>query len=228
MKLTSQQEFGLRCLLRLAREECDTVDRKSVNTLPVNKIADDEGLSTEYAGKLMGVLARGGLVESVRGRNGGFRLARPAEEISLAESMACLGGKLFDDDTCDRFRGDRHHCIHAGACTIRSVWTGLQFVLDQILTRTSLRDMVEHSEEGMDEWVQRHVSALVDSASDAERVVSARSRVPDHSDAIGAEGPLGPPASSPGRQPRSHTEGIGNEERDPVELTVHGHEAGNS
>lgn len=165
MKLTSQQEFGLRCLLRLAREE-EPANGEIVNTLPVNRIAEDEGLSTEYAGKLMGVLTRSGLVESVRGRNGGYRLARPAGQISLAESMAALGGKLFDGDTCERFRGDRHFCIHTDACTIRSVWTGLQFVLDQVLTRTTLQDMVDHSEEGMATWVQRHIAALVESAAE--------------------------------------------------------------
>lgn len=168
MKLTSQQEFGLRCLLRLARGEETVAEGDLANTLSVNRISEDEGLSTEYAGKLMGVLVRSGLVESVRGRNGGYRLSRPAAEISLAESLEALGGKLFDGDTCDRFKGDRHLCIHSDACTIRSVWSGLQFILDQVLTRTSLQDMVEHSEEGMAAWVQRHVAALVDSARDGE------------------------------------------------------------
>lgn len=234
MKLTSQQEFGLRCLLRLAREERQSEDPEAPNTLAVNKISEDEGLSTEYAGKLMGVLTRSGLVESVRGRNGGYRLARPSSEISLSESMAALGGKLFDGDTCDRFRGDRHLCIHSDACTIRSVWTGLQFVLDQVLTRTTLRDMVEHSEKGMAEWVQRHVSALVDSASDGEAFARTAATA-DLARTFGTgtsqeakeartRGPRGSSISAISEPFEIETE----PKPDNVELTLHGREASNS
>ncbi len=162
MKLTSQQEYGLRCLLRLARETAPNGDPLGGNTLAVNKIADEEGLSTEYAGKLMGVLSRGQLVASIRGRNGGYRLARPAREITLSEALAVLGGKLYDGETCSRFRGEKHQCIHTSGCTIRSVWSGLQFIIDRVLSQTALQDLIDHSEESMSGWVDRLVQALVE------------------------------------------------------------------
>ncbi|MCA9755698.1 MAG: Rrf2 family transcriptional regulator [Candidatus Eisenbacteria bacterium] len=221
MKLTSQQEFGLRCLLRLAREELGEENGADPSTLPVNRISEDEGLSTEYAGKLMGVLARAGLVESIRGRNGGYRLARPSSEISLAESMAALGGKLFDGDTCERFRGDRNSCIHSDACTIRSVWSGLQFVLDQVLTRTSLRDMVERSEAGMAQWVQHHVSALVQSANEGNWFAPA------------APSSVGASCESTSNDRATEADGADEEDRESITLSHgargnHGEHAGNS
>ncbi|MCA9726421.1 MAG: Rrf2 family transcriptional regulator [Candidatus Eisenbacteria bacterium] len=157
MKLTSQEEYGLRCILALARPGEET-DGGEPAALTVAQIAEREGLSTEYAGKLMGVLVRAGFVESERGRYGGYRLSRAPHEISVAEVLAALGGKLYDRDTCDRFSGDHELCVHTGGCTLRSVWSGLQQIIDQVLTQTTLWDVIQQNERGMRERIRRHAS----------------------------------------------------------------------
>src|SRR4051812_36244089 len=87
MKITAQEEYGLRCLLRLAQGG----ERQSL-TLP--EIAAAEGLSVPYVAKLLGVLRQAGLIESVRGRAGGYRLARTPAEIGLGSVLRVLGEPL--------------------------------------------------------------------------------------------------------------------------------------
>ena len=163
MKLTSQEEYGLRCILSLARqaarEGVETGSGRAAVTL--GQIAESEGLSPEYAGKLMGILARAGLVESVRGRNGGYWLAKSPPEICVSEVLAALGGKLYRPaETCDRFSGELVFCVHSNTCSIRSLWSGLQLLIDYVLSRTTLADLVATSEGNMGEWMRAQFEAL--------------------------------------------------------------------
>src|SRR5215470_17874273 len=74
MRLTAQEEYGLRCLLQVARGQDTAV------TTP--EIAEREGLSEAHVHKLMRLLRRAGLVRSVRGRKGGYQPARPGRSTS--------------------------------------------------------------------------------------------------------------------------------------------------
>jgi Rrf2 family protein len=141
MKLTSQEEYGLRLILSLARAALPAAG--AGGSLTVQDIARREGLSVPYAGKLIRFLGRAGLVESVRGRKGGYRLARPAESISVAEALAALGGKIYEAGTCERYTGDRRFCVHTNDCSIRSLWSGIQLLIDGVLSRTTLRDLIQ-------------------------------------------------------------------------------------
>src|SRR2546422_5164614 len=89
MKITAQEEYGLRCLMRLARAAEQSA------TLP--EIAAAEGLSPPYVAKLMGVLRHAGIVDSVRGRAGGYRLAKSPGNIGLGSLLLVLGEPLYDD-----------------------------------------------------------------------------------------------------------------------------------
>ncbi|HEX4949114.1 MAG TPA: Rrf2 family transcriptional regulator, partial [Blastocatellia bacterium] len=80
MKITAQEEYGLRCMLQLARQT-------SGEPLMVRDIADREGLSIAYVEKILWTLSRSGIIESVRGPKGGYRLTRPCSEISIGELM---------------------------------------------------------------------------------------------------------------------------------------------
>jgi Rrf2 family iron-sulfur cluster assembly transcriptional regulator len=167
MKLTSQEEYGLRCILSLARQEVTSGEGvPGQTTATIAQIAEREGLSTEYAGKLMGVLSRAGLVESVRGRNGGYRLARPAGDICVAEVLAALGDKLYrPSETCDRFSGEGSFCVHSNTCSIRSMWSGLQLLIDSVLSRMTLQDLVSTHERNMNEWMRTQFEALAEAVS---------------------------------------------------------------
>ena len=145
MKLSSQEEYGLRCLLQIARrgEGCGL-------TIPV--ISELEGISPTYVAKLMRVLRRGGFVKSARGQVGGYALARAADRIVVGEILAVLGGRIFGPDFCDHHTGVEHVCANSVDCSIRSLWRTVQLVVDQVLSGTTLKDLI-HNEQEMTTWV---------------------------------------------------------------------------
>lgn len=142
MKLTSQEEYGLRCLLRLAREG---------ESLTIPKIAQKEGISNFYVAKLMRILRRGELVKSVRGQAGGYELARPAEKIVVGEALAILGGRLYDPGFCQEHSGNESSCANSVDCSVRSLWRAVQQVIDQVLSKTTLKDLLSNEAE-MTSW----------------------------------------------------------------------------
>lgn len=135
MKITSMEEYGLRCMVQLAMANTD-------GPVTVTDIAEPEGLSTEYAGKLLNLLRQADLVKSVRGRNGGFVLARPAGEISLASIMRVFSPDLFDEEYCDRHTGAADTCVHTTSCAIRPVLWTLSNVVNRTLESMSLMDLL--------------------------------------------------------------------------------------
>src|SRR6516162_9973313 len=90
MKISSQEEYGLRCLLRLAGAD-------EGHSLTIPEIAAAERLSHPYVAKLLSVLRQAGLIDSVRGRAGGYRLAASPSDISLGSVLRVLGEPLFEE-----------------------------------------------------------------------------------------------------------------------------------
>jgi Rrf2 family protein len=140
MKISAQEEYGLRCLLRLARVE-------NGEALTIPEIATDEGLSTAYVGKLLAVLRQAGIIDSERGRSGGYRLASPASQIGLGTVFAALGEPLFDEPNyCERHKGSvtEGSCVHTGNCTLRSLWFTLEHWMRSALDRITLADLLQN------------------------------------------------------------------------------------
>jgi Rrf2 family protein len=104
MRITAIEEYGLRCLLALAR-------KGPGKQLTITEIAELEGLSVPYATKLLSILRRAGLVTAERGRTGGFTITRPLEQISLYEVLVALGGPLIDPRHCQRHSGQLEQCV---------------------------------------------------------------------------------------------------------------------
>ncbi len=144
MKLTSQEEYGLRCLLRVGRE----VDGGSL-TIP--ELARAEGISEANVAKMMRILRRGGFVKSTRGQSGGYTLSRPASEIAVGHVLAVLGGRLFEPAFCEGHSGIERLCTHLPDCSIRSVWRMVQQAVDQVLSQITLKDLLR-SEPEMNAW----------------------------------------------------------------------------
>ena len=140
MKFTAQEEYGLRCLLQIGRQDDGT-------GLTIPEIAAAEGLSSPYVAKLMRVLRRGGFVKSTRGQTGGYTLARPTEKIVVGEVLAALGGRFFETEFCERYPGAVEICTHTVDCSIRSLWHAVQDVVDQVLGKTTLRDLLVNEQE---------------------------------------------------------------------------------
>ena len=135
MKLSSQEEYGLRCLLQVARAG----EGKS---LTIGELSKLEGISSPNVAKIMRVLRKTNLVKSTRGQSGGYTLARPVDQISVGEALAALGGRLYDSGFCDRHSGQALCCTHLPDCSIRPVLRQLQTVVDQVLGALTLKNLL--------------------------------------------------------------------------------------
>jgi Rrf2 family protein len=135
MKLSSQEEYGLRCLLQLARAGEGA-------SLTISDMSEREGISAPNVAKIMRILRRGGLVRSTRGKAGGYALARPAAEVRAIDALAALGGRLFDTEFCDRHAGREQHCLNTRDCSIRPVLRGLQQAVDLVLGELTLASLL--------------------------------------------------------------------------------------
>jgi Rrf2 family protein len=133
MKLSPLEEYGLRCLIQLAR-------RGSSQPVTIRQISESEGLSTAYVGKLMFLLQRANLVLSTRGVQGGYLLAKAPSDLTLFEVFQALDPSALDD-VCDKFTGNENACVHNGACAIKHVWQGLSEHLNAYLVKVTLGDL---------------------------------------------------------------------------------------
>jgi len=135
MKLSAQEEYGLRCLLQLARAQT------TKESLTLSQIAGQEGISSANAGKLMWILTKAGLVQSTRGTKGGYVLARPANEIRLNQVIRVLEGEPAESH-CKSYAGVLDACIHTGDCGIRPVIVELHQIVDNALAEITLSQLL--------------------------------------------------------------------------------------
>lgn len=138
MKLSSMEEYGLRCLLQIARAGA---------SLTIAELSEREGISAPNVAKIMRILRRAGLVLSTRGKSGGYTLARPAGDLRTIDVLSALGGQLFDTGFCDRHAGVSAHCLNTRDCSIRPVLRGLQQAVDHVLGELTLASLLRSEDE---------------------------------------------------------------------------------
>jgi Rrf2 family protein len=139
MKFSAQEEYGIRCLLRIAKAT-------TPNGLTIPEISQLEGLTPSNVGKILRILRLGGFIESARGQTGGYKLARVPDEIIIGDVLTALGGKLYEDTFCSTHAGVEGICNNSIDCSIRSLWTTIQNLLDGVLSKISLRDLIGKDE----------------------------------------------------------------------------------
>lgn len=135
MKITAQEEYGLRLLIRIA--SC-----KDQEGMSIPQLSDAEGLTPHYVAKLTRVLRLGGFLNSTPGNKGGYVLAKPSNEIIINDVLKTLGGVLFDSQFCGTHSGALKLCTHSVDCSSRSLWSMIQFILDDFLNKVTLHDLV--------------------------------------------------------------------------------------
>ncbi|AWV88106.1 RrF2 family transcriptional regulator [Bradymonas sediminis] len=148
MKITATEEYGLRCLLRVATATEDA-------PISAQTIAELEGLSLPHTQKMLRILSQGGLVDSKRGAHGGYYAARPAEEVSVGDVMRVLGGFLEVEELCGRHTGELQICRHACDCTIRPVWSHISEYVMSTMDRLPLSLLTQN-----EKAVRDHLSNL--------------------------------------------------------------------
>ena len=134
MKISAQEEYGLRCLVQLA-------NLTGSESLTLPQMAQREGISVANAGKLMWLLNKAGFVQSTRGTKGGYLLARPAAELRLSEIIKVLDHEVMDKH-CGKHTGVLDTCVHSGDCGIRRVIVGLHEIVGNALSQITLAHLV--------------------------------------------------------------------------------------
>ena len=140
MKISAQEEYGLRILLRIAKNA-------NGDGLTINEISALENMSTANTAKILRILRMENFVESTRGNTGGYALAKPATEINLGAVLKSLGGNIYDEQFCDNFKGVGKLCNNSIDCTIRSLWQLIQLSVDKVVAPMTLAELISPEEE---------------------------------------------------------------------------------
>lgn len=141
MKFSAQEEYGIRCLIRIGKYH----DQGKALTIP--QLSKEEKMSEYNVAKLLRALRLGGFLESERGQIGGYTLSRPPEQIIIADVLTSLGGKLYDDEFCMVHSGVTSICTNSVDCSVRSLWQVIQIAIDKVLTNLTLRDLLGKEDE---------------------------------------------------------------------------------
>ena len=139
MKITAQEEYGLRILLRIAR--C-----QDKNGMSIPQLSEAEGLTGAYVAKLTRTLRIEGYINSTPGNKGGYVLAKPPASINMNQVLKTLGGSLFDKSFCGDYSGSLKLCTNSVDCSVRSLWQMIQFSVDQLLDKMTLYDLINSRE----------------------------------------------------------------------------------
>ena len=133
MKVSTRGDYAARALLSLALHE-------SERPTSVKEIAERTGLPQPYLEQILLAVKGAGLVTSKRGVGGGYVLARPPSEITLAQILAAVDGPL------ETTVGEHDHC--EGHCVLQEVWVGVSDEMRHVLERFTLADLVGRTRVG--------------------------------------------------------------------------------
>ncbi len=156
MKITAQEEYGLRILLRIAG--C-----RDAEGMSIPQLSEAEGIGPHYVAKLTRILRMEGFINSTPGYKGGYILAKPAKEIIINDVLKSLGGALYDKKFCGSHAGMLNLCVNSVDCSSRSLWKMIQYTMDQLLDKITLADLVRSEDEPskkLEEIVEQSVVKL--------------------------------------------------------------------
>ena len=136
MKLSTRGKYGTYAMIFLAQHGGEgPVSLKAFAPL---------GLPEAYLEQLLGSLRRAGLVSASRGAQGGYRLSRPAEDISARDILEALEGPLSFSDCVN----DAEPCARSEGCPARGVWEYLTGRVNGLMEEIALSDMIRQSPSG--------------------------------------------------------------------------------
>lgn len=131
MELNTRGRYAVMAMADLARQGGEAA-------VPLSQISERQRITVAYLEQLFQQLRRAGLVESARGRSGGYRLARPAREITVAEIMAAVEEGV----RMTRCMGDAGACLAGERCLTHDLWEALGDEIAAFLGRITIDDVI--------------------------------------------------------------------------------------
>ena len=139
MLFSTKAEYGVRLMVELGR-------RSGTEPVALAAVAEAETLPLSYLEHLVAKLRQVGLVTSVRGAHGGYKLARPAEEITMLDVVEALEGPVAPMECFHADREGRVLCSHEAdgdhACATKLLWTRVHGGVSKALAGTTLAELV--------------------------------------------------------------------------------------
>ncbi|GAB3025153.1 Rrf2 family transcriptional regulator [Niabella terrae] len=137
MKITAQEEYGLRILIRIA-------SYKGSEGMSIPQLSETEQLSQHYIAKLTRLLRLSGFIRSTPGNKGGYVLAVPAAAIVIKDVLEALGTPL-DREFTDENGAVMRFCTNSVDCSSRSLWQMIQMTVNNLLEKITLENLITES-----------------------------------------------------------------------------------
>ncbi len=140
MRLTTKGRFAVTAMIDLAMREGSS-DSATPSPVTLASISERQSISLAYLEQLFGKLRKQGIVLAVRGPGGGYSLARPGTQISIADIIAAV------DEPVDATRcGGKANCREGRQCLTHDLWEGLTVAIDGYLSGVSLQQVIDSQE----------------------------------------------------------------------------------
>lgn len=141
MRISTKGRYGLRAIIDIAAHSGE-------GQIPIKEVARRQGISDNYLEQIIFPLKKAGIVQSVRGSQGGYLLARPAREITAGDVLRVLEGDLAPVE-CLAGGGDPN-CDRATACSTITLWLKLRDAINQVVDSVSIQDLVDSVRENVE------------------------------------------------------------------------------
>ncbi|MFC1978700.1 RrF2 family transcriptional regulator [Chloroflexota bacterium] len=132
MKLSTRGRYTTKAIVDLALNSAS-------GPAMLKDIAERQGISQRYLGQLIIPLTDAGMVKGIRGRGGGFMLAKPPGEITLSEIIAVSEGRISFEECVEK----PELCEKSDSCVIRDVWSETIEAVEKVLNSTTLQDLID-------------------------------------------------------------------------------------
>jgi Rrf2 family protein len=132
MKISTRGRYALRLMIDLAINGSDQY-------VTIKSVSERQEISYKYLEQIITVLSRAGFVKSVRGAQGGYKLARPAEEYTVGMILRLIEGSLVPVACME---DEPNQCPRSAACVTLDVWKQLNDAINSVLDNITLADLV--------------------------------------------------------------------------------------
>jgi Rrf2 family protein len=132
--ITRKTDYAIRCVLYLAE--------RSGNIVMVNEIADAKEIPKSFLAKILQTLAKAGIVESLRGVKGGFRLSKKPSDISLLEVVEAMEGTV----AMNICAVDERMCNFSSTCVVHPVWIDLRKDVEERLRQWTFAKLLQQEQ----------------------------------------------------------------------------------
>lgn len=130
MKVSTKGRYALRLMLDLAQH--------SGGFVPLRDIAQRQGISMKYLEQIVSQLCKAGYLKSIRGPQGGYKLAKAAEEYTAGEILRVTEGSLCPVSCAD---GEAEPCVRYSTCEMAPFWAGMREAIDRYVDSVTLADL---------------------------------------------------------------------------------------